>query len=245
MGLQEQSGRSAVHESAMRLGLKRFCSLACLFLLCSPALAGPSNPQPEILPRSAWAVKPADTALMKQQTPRGIVIHHTGEKRAARQSLQEKLRKLQRFSQAAGTVGKQPKPPWGDVPYHFYVDAAGRIGEGRSLGFAGDSNTSYDTSNRIQIVVEGHFDLEQPAPAQLAALDRLVLWLAARYKLAATRVSSHGDHVGNTDCPGQGLRIYLPTLRAKLAEAMRARAEGRQPSGLFGTKKEARRNGPP
>jgi hypothetical protein len=217
LDLQGASGRSAVHEIAMRYGLTRFCSLVMLSFLCASAFAGPRNPPPEILPRSAWAAKPANTSLMQPQTPREIVIHHTGEKRAPQQSLQEKLQKLQRFSQAAGTVGTTPKPPWGDVPYHFYVDAAGRIGEGRSLGFAGDSNTKYDTANRIQIAVEGHFDQEQPNPAQLRSLDRLVVWLAARYKVSATHVSGHGDHVGNTDCPGQGLKSYLPALRDKVA----------------------------
>jgi hypothetical protein len=219
LGLQEQSGRSVAHEIAMRFGLMRYCSLAILFFLCSPAFAGPSNPQPEILPRSAWAAKPADTALMQRQTPRAIVIHHTGDKRAPQQSLQEKLQRLQRFSQAAGTVGTQPKPPWGDVPYHFYVDATGRIGEGRSLDFAGDSNTPYDTANRIQIVVEGHFNQEEPSAAQLRSLDRLVVWLAARYQVPATSISGHGDHVANTDCPGQGLKAHLPALRAMVAKA--------------------------
>ena len=206
----------------MRFGLMRFCGLAALFLLCSPASTdATSNQQPQILSRSAWAAKPADTTLMTSQTPRAIVIHHTGEKRAPQQSLQEKLQRLLRFSQAAGTVGTQPKPPWGDVPYHFYVNSAGRIGEGRSLGFAGDSNTRYDTANRIQIVVEGHFNQEQPSVAQLRSLDRLVEWLAARYKVPATSISGHGDHVANTDCPGVGLKTHLPALRALVAKAER------------------------
>jgi hypothetical protein len=220
--LDLQSGRSAVHEIAMRFGLTRFSSLAIFFFLCSPAFAGPSNnPPPEIVARSAWAAKRADTTLMTPQTPRAIVIHHTGEKRAPQLPLQQKLQRLLRFAQAAGVVGTQPKPPWGDVPYHFYVDAAGRIGEGRSLAFAGDSNTHYDTANRIQIVVEGHFNQEEPSVAQLRSLDRLVVWLAARYKVPAASVSGHGDHVANTDCPGQGLKAHLPGLRAMVAKATR------------------------
>ena len=97
------------------------------------------------------------------------------------------------------------------------------IGEGRNLGFAGDSNTRYDTANRIQIVVEGHFDQEQPAAAQLRSLDRLVVWLAARHAIPAAKISGHADHVGDTDCPGKGLKTYLPTLRAKVAQTSLAR----------------------
>ena len=197
--------------------------LACLSPATAPTLAADRIAAPPILPRAAWAAKPADTSLMQSQTPREIVIHHTGEKRRPQLALQEKLQKLQRFSQSAGMVGTAPKPPWGDMPYHFYVDAAGRIAEGRSLDFAGDSNTKYDTANRIQIVVEGHFDQEQPASAQLKSLDRLVVWLADRYSVPAVKISGHSDHVGNTDCPGRNLKAHLPVLRAKVTNAKTAR----------------------
>ena len=101
---------------------------------------------------------------------------------------------------------------------------AGRIGEGRSLDFAGDSNTAYDTANRIQIVVEGHFNQEQPSVAQLRSLDRLVVWLAARYQVPATSISGHGDHVANTDCPG--VRPQGPP--ARVAPAQWWRSSGRR-----------------
>lgn len=197
--------------------------LVCLSPATAPTLAADRTAAPPILPRAAWAAKPADTSLMKSQTPREIVVHHTGEKRRPQLTLQEKLQKLLRFSQSAGMVGTAPKPPWGDMPYHFYVDAAGRIAEGRSLDFAGDSNTKYDTANRIQIVVEGHFDQEQPASAQLKSLDRLVVWLADRYNVPAVKISGHSDHVDNTDCPGRSLKAYLPVLRAKVTNAKTVR----------------------
>jgi len=206
------------------MSLVRSCLLAAILACLSPATVPTlaADAAPPILPRAAWAANRANTSLMKPQTPREIVIHHTGEKRRPQLTLQEKLQKLQKFSQSAGMVGAAPKPPWGDVPYHFYVDAAGRIAEGRSLDFAGDSNTKYDTANRIQIVVEGHFD-QEPAPVQFKSLDRLVVWLAARYKIPALKILGHGDHVANTDCPGQSLKTYLPSLRAKVANAKTAR----------------------
>lgn len=197
--------------------------LITFLLLTAPTRSAEHGTAPKILSRSAWAAKPADTSLMRPQTPREIVIHHTGGTRRPQLTLRHKLQRLLQFSQGPGTVGTTPKPPWGDVPYHFYVDASGRIGEGRNLGFAGDSNTSYDTANRIQIVVEGHFDQEQPTAAQLRSLDRLVVWLAARHVIPAAKISGHADHVGNTDCPGEGLKTYLPTLRAKVAKTPLAR----------------------
>ena len=63
----------------------------------------------------------------------------------------------------------------------------------------------------------GHFDNEQPAPAQLQALDRLVVWLAVKYRVPADRISGHSDHAA-TECPGQHLKSYLPALREKVAK---------------------------
>jgi hypothetical protein len=181
----------------------------------APAQAGAA---PEIVPRSAWGANPAKTEMMKPQTPREIVIHHTSVKQQPKLSLARKLRGLQGFSQKPGTVNGRPKAAWGDMPYHFYIDSAGRIGEGRDVGYAGDTNTRYSTANRIQIVLEGHFDKQEPSPAQLQSLDRLVVWLAAKYRVPAGKISGHNDHV-STDCPGKHLKSYLPTLRQKVAKA--------------------------
>jgi hypothetical protein len=192
--------------------------LAALALAVAFAAHAQRGAAPEIVPRSAWGAKPADTALMKPQTPREIVIHHTSVRQQPKLSLERKLRGLQGFSQTPGTVNARPKPAWGDVPYHFYVDAAGRIGEGRDIGYAGDTNTRYSTANRIQIVLEGNFDTEEPSPAQLRALDKLVVWLAAKYRVPPDRISGHSDHVA-TSCPGRNLKSYLPVLRTRVAKA--------------------------
>ena len=205
------------HRSAAALGL--------LLLALAPPLdaAAQSVEAPEIVPRSAWGARPPDKSLMQAHTPREIVIHHTAEPRQPRQTLAQKLQRLQRFSRAEGSVENRPKPAWGDVPYHYYIDAAGRIAEGRNIDYAGDTNTPYRTAGRIQIVLEGHFDKEEPGAAQIGSLDRLVVWLAAKYRVPAAKISGHSDHVPSSDCPGRNLRSYLPLLREKVAKAVSAR----------------------
>jgi len=190
--------------------------LALLAAIATLGASAQGAGAPDIVSREKWGARPADTALMMSQVPREIVIHHTSGKQQPKVTLAQKLRGLQGFSQLAGTVNGRPKAAWGDLPYHFYIDLTGRIGEGRDLNYAGDTNTRYSTANRIQVVLEGHFDKEEPTPAQLQSLDRLVLWLAAKYQVPATGISGHNDHVA-TDCPGRNLKSYLPQLQRKVA----------------------------
>ncbi|HEX5958811.1 MAG TPA: peptidoglycan recognition family protein [Hyphomicrobiaceae bacterium] len=207
---------------APRHGIRAGLGLALALALTMPGAS--AQDRPEIVPRFQWGAKPANVEMMTPQTPREIVIHHTGTRQHPKLSLERKLRSLQSFSQHPGTVNGRTKAAWGDLPYHFYIDATGRIGEGRDVGYAGDTNTAYSTANRIQIVMEGQFDDERPSTAQLDALDRLVAWLAARYRVPADKISGHNDHAP-TACPGKHLKAHLPALieKVKAIGASRAR----------------------
>ncbi len=173
-------------------------------------IAAPQDPK--IVARSAWGALPPNMSLMQEQKPAEIIIHHTGEHQQPRVSLEIKLRGLQDFSMRPGKVGSLSKPAWGDVPYHFYIDVSGRIGEGRDINFAGDAVTAFDNDDRIQIVVEGDFEKEEPTKAELDSLRQLVTWLAAKYSIAPEYISGHGDH-DQTDCPGKNMQPFLDELR--------------------------------
>lgn len=189
--------------------------MICFFALC--AWSSVVNATPVIVERIEWGAQEPNVALMRTQIPRAIMIHHTGEKRNYVHTLEEKLRFLQEFSVAPNliTETKKEKPAWGDVPYHFYIDAHGRTGRGRDISFAGDTNTGYDTDGYIQIVVDGNFDKEYPNSKQLRALDDLVMWLALAYHIDPDRITGHNDHA-DTDCPGQNLKEYFDILRTNV-----------------------------
>lgn len=201
-----------------------------LLLIAVPAwiaTVGPSGTAPasevkppEIVGRAAWGAAPANTSLMRRQTPRAIIIHHSDTAQSRKRTLETKLKNLQSFSMNPGTVSGtgRKKPAWGDVPYHYYIDVSGRIGEGRDTGYAGDTNTGYKTDGFVQIVVEGKFQTEKPDARQLAALDTLVVWLAGTYKVAPKGITGHNDHAPS-DCPGRNLKPYLETLRKEVDAA--------------------------
>lgn len=206
-----------LRNNASRLYALAVAVLSFVTVLVLP-IAAPAYAQPEIMSRAAWKAKPANTGMMKRQVPRSIVIHHTSVRQQPGIPLERKMQALQAFSLKPGKVGVTSKPAWGDVPYHFYIDASGRIAEGRDVNYAGDSNTRYDVQDRVQVVLEGDFEKEQPTLQQLKSLRQLVGWLGAKYNIPGDRLTGHGEHVA-TDCPGRNLKGHLPGLRESLGRA--------------------------
>ncbi|MGF1650704.1 MAG: N-acetylmuramoyl-L-alanine amidase [Hyphomicrobiaceae bacterium] len=181
-------------------------------IMSSSATTAADDPPSKILSREAWGAKPAMTERMKRHSPREIVIHMTGVRMQPSVTLQRKMAGLQSFSQRAAKIGKRTRAPWGDVPYHFYISSDGQMAKGRDVGYAGDTNTNYDTAGRIQIAVEGDFTTEMPKPQQLNSLRKLVAWLARLHKVPPSAITGHNAHAA-TSCPGKNLEAYLPMLR--------------------------------
>lgn len=167
----------------------------------------------EYLDRAAWGAN--DPVLpMQEHSPSRITIHHTATRQNTSRTLTQKMQALQQFSQTESTLGDgRIKEPWADIPYHFYVDVDGVVAEGRSLNFAGDSNTPYDPSGHILIVLEGNFELEAVTPGQRRTLDLLVTEFANRYDVTADLIGAHKDFA-STLCPGENLYDELPRIRA-------------------------------
>jgi hypothetical protein len=176
-----------------------------------------SSFSPPIIPRQKWGAKPPLPG-MTPQTVQGIVLHHTGVQTNPKLSIEAKMRGLQDFSQRPGQVSpRKTKPAWPDVPYHFYIDFAGLIAEGRDIHFAGDTNTGYDTTGYVQVVLEGDFEKEAPSAAQLRAVQNLLVWLLLKWNLSDQPITVHKDHAA-TDCPGKNFEAVLPDLLKKVAQ---------------------------
>lgn len=168
-----------------------------------------------VLTRAAWGAD-EPVAEMTPHTPTVITVHHTGTPAHPERATGEKIRALQVFSQRADTLGDgTPKAAWADVPYHYYIGTDGVVAEGRDVRYEGDTNTSYDLGGHVQVVVEGNFEETEPTPAQLASLRGLVVALADEWDIPADAIAGHGDRAeGQTVCPGEALKPFLPTLRA-------------------------------
>jgi N-acetylmuramoyl-L-alanine amidase len=228
-----KSARSLSGLGQMRRSAVFFGVLLCLLIKdLGPATSDPLKPQggsqtflgsdapysTRIVSREQWGAKPP-LAGMQEQKVIGIILHHTGMPKKPDISIEAKMRGLQNFSQRPGQVSSsKTKPAWPDIPYHFYIDTAGTIAEGRDTRFAGDTNTSYETNGYIQVVLEGDFENETPAPAQITALKGFLMSLLVTWKLTPDRISVHKDHAP-TDCPGRNFTILLPGLLAEVKES--------------------------
>lgn len=191
------------------------------WVLIVAGCASPQNrsPIPEgiaFVPRAAWGAH-APVLPMKEHVPVRITIHHTGTNQSFTRSLEAKIKALQEFSQRDDSLSSgKKKPAWADVPYHYYVSVDGRVAEGREWKYVGDSNTPYDPTGHLLVVVEGNFQRDTLTTAQNKTLNILIPSLAARFHIPAERLASHKDYA-ETDCPGENLYRRLPELRALIS----------------------------
>ncbi len=184
-----------------------------------PAVAAPvvaSDQLVTIIPRKDWQAKPP-LFKMKAHVPLSILVHHTAGPVNARRDIFYKMRSLQAYSQKSATLGNgRKRAAWADVPYHFYISADGAVAEGRDVKFSGDTNTNYDPTGHIQVVLEGNFEKTRPTPDQWAALEALVAGLAKKWKVPAAEIRPH-KQVAATLCPGRNFMAGFPDLRERLA----------------------------
>jgi len=107
-----------------------------------------------------------------------------------------------------GILGAHVSRNYGDIGYHFILDLAGRVWEGRSLVFEG-AHVSSENSRNIGIMLLGNFQDERPSDSQLRSLGLLSGFLASRHKVPEGNLFGHCD-LASSECPG---RLLYPRVR--------------------------------
>lgn len=197
----------------------RAISSIFLFFILAGAGFALADDELKIVTRQEWGAKPPVKA-MPANVPMRITIHHTATKPNLKLSIAAKLKSLQVFSQKDSKLADgRLKKAWGDVPYHYYIDAKGAVAEGREVKFVGDTNTDYDPSGHIQVVVEGNFEQAPPAPAEVKTLEQLLVRLARTYHIDPKMIGVHRDFA-HTECPGKYLLALLPDIKKDVAREL-------------------------
>jgi hypothetical protein len=103
--------------------------------------------------------------------------------------------------------------PFADIGYHFAIDPAGRVWEGRPLVYQG-AHVRGQNDNNLGIVLMGNFDQQRPTPDALRTLERFVAAQMSRYGVPLSGVRTHQE-LAPTACPGRNLQSSLVASRSR------------------------------
>ncbi len=121
----------------------------------------------------------------------------------------------------AGHFGRR----YGDIGYHFVVDFAGRVWEGRSLAYEGAHVESQNVGN-IGILLLGNYEEQTPSTEAVQTLVRLTGALRGRFGVPPHGIYGHRD-LGASVCPGKRLYPYVAELRTgALSDVPRLEGDG-------------------
>lgn len=164
-----------------------------------------------IEPRSRWhAAAPDRRNLDSMDQVSRVTIHHSAvyfrDDRPAATAAQ--LQRIQR--------DHMQRRGFGDIGYHFLVDPAGRVWQGRELRWQGAHASGSNNVRNVGICVLGNFVRGSrghgPTAPQIDALERLVGALCQDYRVAASKIHRHSDFKA-TECPGPLLEPVVAKLR--------------------------------
>ncbi|MEY4534142.1 MAG: hypothetical protein RLZZ246_460 [Planctomycetota bacterium] len=120
---------------------------------------------------------------------------------------------------------------FGDIGYHFLIDPAGRVWEGRDVKWQGAHARGEHNKGNIGICVLGNFvrggEGQTPTEAQTRALKSLISSLMQRHAVAVDNVYTHRDFV-QTDCPGPLLQNAMDRIAKDLRKESGARVAARE-----------------
>ena len=168
----------------------------------------------EIQSRARWRpMAPHRSNLEPMGNPRRITIHHSAlyfrDSRVSTSIAQ--LQVIQRdHMQNRG---------YGDIGYHFLIDPAGRVWEGRELKFQGAHASGANNVQNIGVCLLGNFVRGSaghgPTPQQVAAMRELVTTMMKRYGFGPDGLHVHNDFKA-TECPGPLLEPIVADLARDL-----------------------------
>lgn len=159
-----------------------------------------------VIPRSAWAKGAPVPALMDRAQPYyRITVHHDGMNTFTSTDQYAAAQRLEQIRQA------HRQRDFGDIGYHYVIDPAGRVWQGRPLEWQG-AHVKATNQGNLGICMLGNYQQQSPNPQQLAALDRFVTSQMRTYNISLSDVRTHQE-MAPTLCPGSTLQVAMVRTR--------------------------------
>lgn len=168
-----------------------------------------------VLSKAAWGgLQPGQ---LTPHLPVRLTVHHSASLGGDVSSASERIRGYQQFHLAQG---------WPDVAYHFLIDQAGRVYQGRPPDSVGDTFTEYDPAGHFLVCLDGNFDTETPTARSLESLAQVLAWASRRFSIDPSTLAGHRNYA-DLSCPGDSLYATLPEVGGRLAVLARSPIEMR------------------
>ena len=180
---------------------------------------------PQYVARTQWGASLGltNTASRSVTSVSHLIVHHSAGNYVPTADFAAVVRSYYNYHTGA-TLG------WSDIGYNWLVDRNGVIYQGRAFNFDGNRDVigahfAGKNSRTMGICVIGTYTSTMPTESALERLRTMLAWKANERGIDVKNrsmhtagnifnISGHRDG-GATECPGQQLYNYLPTLRAR------------------------------
>ncbi len=185
---------------------------------------------PTIITRSEWRANPFKGNPVPQPRYQFLTLHHAaGFSASDLDEGKEQVKRIQRLY--------QEDKGWADIGYHFLIDAAGNIYQGRPYTqevalsqkptLVIGAHVAGGNTGNIGVCLLGCFHPETNAStcddvlteSVSASLVQLFAFFCENYRVAPANIKGHRDF-NATDCPGSNLYPRLPEVRLLVQAAL-------------------------
>ena len=173
--------------------------------------------KPKIITRAEWGAQNPKYDYSNHPYFNKMTLHHAAgwgaktldEGKAAVKSIQE---------------FHQDGRGWSDIGYHFLVDMAGNIYQGRPETVLGAHVGGANTGNIGVCMLGCYHPPETSIPcfdemtySSEQSLIKLYAWISDTYDVEPKLLKGHRDYFGTTSCPGNNVWSTLPQLRSEIS----------------------------
>lgn len=158
------------------------------------------------LQRSAWTrAQPRTSNINHMGGIRRITLHHEGWQPFTATSQIASAQRIETLRNSHTNRG------WADIGYHYIVDRAGRVWEGRPASYQG-AHVGGNNENNLGVMLLGNFEEQSPSDVQVATMRDLVQLLRRRHNVPESAIHTHRE-LGATACPGRNLQPRITAMR--------------------------------
>ena len=173
-------------------------------------------PKPVVISREEWGAEEPKNSYSYHPYFDKLTLHHAACCSADDiEEGKDQVRWIQDFHQNGRG--------WSDIGYHFLVDRAGNIYQGRPETVIGAHVGGANTGN-IGVCLLGCYHPPEVSCSQTIteesrqSIVEIFSWVSDTYGQSPAILLGHRDYFGTTACPGDNIWVELPRFRAEIED---------------------------